>query len=477
MKSNLLPSIFKEMKLFRIIASVCIVTIISLTACDDTVSTLGSSLIDDNTSIVIDSSFTLSGKSKLNDDVQSRTSSQILGNLTAKEYGYFSSDFVAQFMPALNIDTTGTKITDIDSVRLVMFFTGGNLTGDSIVPMGLKVYPLKKDLPSPIFSNFDPKDYYDEADCWTKNTHIYTGNALYNDSLSNTATRTVAVTLPKQFALNFYQEYLNNPAIFETPQAFTKFFKGIYVKNTFGSGRVINFSETRINLYYKRHATVTKDGVERDTVYNIISTYMAVTPEVVSNNIIDMQISQQLLDRVNAGEPMIIAPAAYDVEMTFPTREIISSYRASAGELSVINTLTMSIPVEKVSNNYNINPPAHVLLVLSKDKKDFFANNKINDDKTSFLASYNEETQSYDFTGMRQYLLDMLSKESITADDYTFTITPVNIVTETSQGSYYQTGSTYVTGINPYVSGPAMCKLSLNNAKIKLTYSKQSIKN
>ena len=465
------------MKLLYILISACLATAVAMTSCDDTVTTLGSSLIEDNTSVVIDSSFTLSGRSKLNDDIQSRTSSQILGDLTAKEYGHFSSDFVAQFMPALKLDTAGTKITDIDSIRLMMFYTAGNFTGDSIVPMGLKVYPLKKELPSPIYSDFDPKDYYDENDCWTKNTHIYTGNALYNDSLSTSGSRSIAVKLPLEFAHNFYREYINNPSVFETPQAFTQFFKGLYVKNTFGSGRVINFNQTRINLYYKRHAKVTKDGVERDTVYNVISTYMAVTPEVVSNNIIDMQISSALTDRIQAGEPLIVAPAAYDIEMTFPTREIISSYRANAGEMSVINTLTLSIPVENISNSYNINPPTNVLLVLSKDKKSFFEDNKISDNVTSFLATYNEEDQTDDFTEMRQYILNMLAKESLTADDYTFTITPVNVITETSSGSYYQSGSTYITGINPYVSGPAMCKLSLDKAKIKLTYSKQSIKN
>ena len=76
---------------------------------------------------------------------------------------------------------------------------------------------------------------------------------------------------------------------------------------------------------------------------------------------------------------------------------------------------------------------------------------------------------------MRSYIIEMLSKDNITADDYTFTITPVNVVTETSQSGYYSQGQVYVTGINPYVSGPAMCRLRLNKAKIKFTYSKQSL--
>ena len=76
---------------------------------------------------------------------------------------------------------------------------------------------------------------------------------------------------------------------------------------------------------------------------------------------------------------------------------------------------------------------------------------------------------------MRQYIIDMLAKDEIKAEDYTFTLTPVDLVVESTQGSYYQQGQSYITGINPYVSGPAMCKLLLDDAKIKFTYSKQTV--
>lgn len=448
-----------------------------IASCDDTTTTLGTSLVDANTEIVIDSSFTISAQSILNNDIPSRTVTQLLGTLDAKEFGSFSSDFVTQFMPAMQLDTTGVTLADIDSIKLLMFFRPGAYTGDSIVPMGLKVYPLTRQLQAPIYSDFDPTGYYDPSTCWTPSGHIYTGNALYNDSVNSLSFRTVTVNLPIQFAKDFYSEYLNNPATFATPAAFARFFPGIYVKTSFGSGRVINFDETRINLFYRRHAKVTKDGVERDTIYNLASTYMAVTPEVVSNNIIRMQLSQTLTDKANNGEAILVAPAGYDVRMEFPAQEIIDKYRADAGDMSVINTLTMSIPVEKIQNNYNINPPANVLLVLTKDKTAFFNDGKLTDDKTSFLGTYNATTSTYEFTGLRPYIINLIDKTTITPDEYTFSLTPVSVTTETSQSSYYTSGATYITAICPYVEGPAMCRLNTEKIKIKFTYSKQSIKN
>ena len=75
---------------------------------------------------------------------------------------------------------------------------------------------------------------------------------------------------------------------------------------------------------------------------------------------------------------------------------------------------------------------------------------------------------------MRDYLLDMMEKDNITADDYTFSIIPVDLVTETSGDNYYGT-STSVTAINPYVTQPVMVNLDLKAAKVRLVYTKQSL--
>ena len=205
---------------------------------------------------------------------------------------------------------------------------------------------------------------------------------------------------------------------------------------------------------------------------------MAVTPEIISNNIINLELSSELKQMAsNADEPIIVAPAGYDVELTMPIPEIIHRYRTQGGEMSVINSLAISIPAKEIANKYNILPPKNVLLVLSKDKDDFYANNKITDDLTSFLATYDDVNQCYTFLNMRQYLLDMLAKDELKPEDYTFTLTPVNVTTESTSSSYYQQGTTFVTAITPYVAGPAMCKIDLKNAKIKFTYSKQIVNN
>lgn len=466
------------MKHLPVLAVAVLATTALFVACDDETTSIGSSLVNDKSEVIIDSSFVVTGSSYRDAAVQSRTLTQLLGSLNAKEFGNISSDFVTQFMPAARLDTAGVKVDDIDSVKMLMFFTKGDFTGDSLVPMGLKVYPLKKQLEIPIFSNFDPADYYDESNCWTTQSQIYTGNALYNDSVNNLAYRTISVKLPLEFGRKVYNQYINHPETFATPQAFAKFFPGLYVKNTFGQGRVTNITNTRINFYFTQHDTYTKDGEERDTTYNVARSYMAVTPEVITNNIISLSLSQDLTNRVAQGQTLLVSPTGYNARLTFPAQEILRSYRNNATDLSVINGLYMAIPVEEITNGYNIAPPANVLLLLSKDRETFFDQNKIADDKTSFLATYDATNHQYVFSGMRNYIVDLFNKETVTADDYTFDLVPVDVTYENSGNNYYYgSTTTYVSSIQPYVSGPAMCRLLLNDVKIKFTYSKQSINN
>ena len=135
--------------------------------------------------------------------------------------------------------------------------------------------------------------------------------------------------------------------------------------------------------------------------------------------------------------------------------------------------MTLEIPASTITNDYDIMPPANLLLVRKDKKDDFFADQQIYDNRTSFYATYNSTTKSYVFDSMRQYFLDMYDKETIEESDSEFILTAVSPVTETTQSGYTQ--QTVIMAIVPYVNTPAMAQLDLEKAKIKLTFSKQTM--
>lgn len=450
-------------KFFALLLITCL-----LFSCDEN-SSIGSSITQEEVEIIVDSSFTITGNTIYSDKIQSRTLTQLLGRINAQGYGDLTSDVVTQFMPAGVIDTSGVNVDDIDSIKLLLQIPNGGYIGDSIAPMGLKIYRLNKQLPSPIYSNFNPDGYYNKSELI--GSSVYSANALSaNDSIKKLPYRTIYIDLPLSLGKEFFNKYKENPEIYSTPSSFANYFPGIYITNSYGTGRIMKISNSQVKLYY--HKTIKMEGTDKDSTYQKVGNYFAVTPEIITNNNISYNISPQLKTMISNGDNLIIAPTGTNVEIKFPAQEIVDKYLNNKGDLSVINSLTMEIPVSKIKNNYNIAPPPYVLLIKKSQVDVFFANSEVTDNENSFYAVYNKEKNCYQFSDMRSYIINLTKKEEITEDDVQFVIIPVSVNTE-STSSY--SSSVFLSDIVPYVETPAMAKLLLDKTKIKFTFSKQTI--
>lgn len=445
---------------------------LAVSSCEDN-STIGGSVMQEQICIVVDSAYTVEGSVLSDQVIQSRTTTQLLGIIDAPEYGRFSSEFVTQFMPAVALNTEGVTADLIDSLRYVFSLPSGSYVGDSIVPMGLDIYPLTKQLPAPIYSDFDPEGYYDAS------TRL--ASTVYNASIMGLpdTLRYFTATLPRSLALKFYNEYITHPETYKTPEAFAQFFPGMYVRNSYGQGRVVRIPRSLLQLCYRKK-TQKSDG--SDTIIPCIGNYWAVTPEVVTNNNIRYTMAPSLRQRAAEGQQLIVAPTGFDLRLRFPGRELVDTYRGVKEKTKVINTLTFSIPADTIANTYGIGCPQSLLMVLTSKKKDFFANNTLPDDETSFIGTYNSATHTYNFTAMRGYIKWLLGKDTITDDDLEFTLTAVTVNYETGTTSdYYSlyyygqaTQSKVMISVVPYIDTPAMTRLDISCSKVTLTYTKQN---
>lgn len=439
--------------------------LIGMTACDQT-SNIGQSVVEETISIVIDSSFTVTGATHTNEAMMARTLTQMLGRIDVKDFGKIESEFVAQFMPTSSLITEG--IQSVDSILLVMRIPAGDFIGDSLVPMGMNVYPINRELPYPIFSNTPVEGYYDSS--LLLGSTPYSAGVVYNDTIAAMSYREVSVKLRRELAQHLYDSYLADSTLFNNPDAFTtEVFRGLAVRNSFGSGRVVRIAQTLLNLYFTRKFY--SEELQRDSIQHIWGSYFAVTPEVINNSHTVFEPAPRLLERVRNGEAIVASPAAYEVEMTFPTLSILNRYNSDKSYLSMVNGLSLSIPVESIDATGTVNPPEYLLMVLSKDKEDFFANNSLPDGVTSFYAAYNSSSHSYTFSDLTGYIIAMLEKDDITATDFTFTLVPVTVTMTTIGSGYYQQQT--VGSITPEATMVSGARLVLDKSKIKFTFSKQ----
>ncbi len=470
-------------KFFYVVLAVA--ALLSLYSCTD--ETIGVSITDSVSSIIEDSSFVITGHSVRNDRVQMRTSTKMLGSLNSDGYGSLTASAVTMWMPAMNIDTTGITAASIDSCRLKLRIPyRSGFTGDELAPMRLSVYALNKALPTPIYSDFDPTDYYDSDELlasepyspmsgWVEIAESYVSGTREVDTV-----RVISVPMPIELGQNLFNAYRSNPDKFSNPNTFADLFPGIYITNSYGSGHVINIKATQFDVYYHKHV-VLNDTTEVDSAR--CQSYLASTPEIISNNIIRFNIDDELTSMVEAGQALIVAPAGYEVQVHFPIQEIIDRYEQNIGDnQAIINTLSLELPVSVPETQYNIQPPGYLLMVKTSKKDQFINGDSLVNNKDSFYAVYDAASKKYTFSGLRSYILDIINNKGgiAAAEDMDFMITPVDVTTytyPTSYSSYYYSSAStsVVTKISPLVSRPAIVNLLLDKAKIRITYSSQIV--
>lgn len=457
---------------------------LALQSCEESVTQAGSSLVEDEVSIIEDSSFSVTGTSDPNNAVRSRTVLQLLGRLSAEGYGDFSSDIVCQYMPAANIDTFNTKASYVDSVKLLLTMYKGGFAGDSVVPMGVSVHRLTKQLPTELYSDFDPAGYYEETPMGTATySALLDGSPYAGTDSEGSQYKHIAVDLPKQFGVDLFNLYLDSPATLSSPQAFAQWFPGLYITTSFGSGRVVRISSNSIQVYYHSVFKINDTENPRDTTINYIGSYLGVTPEVYTNNNISYKMSPSLKSLADGGESVLVGPLGYDVEFKFPAREILRRYNEQAGGLAIVNSLSFSLPASEIENDYGIAPPPYILMVKKSEKSKFFSALNVNDNLSSFYASYNSTTGKYTFSSMLNYINGIIKKGEVTPEDEEFVICPVNISYYPSSSSNYysyyyygySTSTNTISSISPYVTEPVMAKLDFENAEIDFTFTKQSL--
>lgn len=468
--------------------------LLTITSCEDDISPIGSSLTNGEVTIVVDSLPTnINGSSEWVGDYDSRTITKLLGKLSVPEYGDLSCSFVTQFMSATAMHIPDSITTDsIDGMKLILKVLRGNLTGDSLSPQQLKVYRLPDQLPDTISSSFNPREYYSAMgkELIPYGTRSYTlSNISLNDSAFKKSTH-INIDIPfydqsgspTAFAKDLFKEYRDNNSMFGWPDKFNKWFPGIYIEQNFGNGCVGCITQVEGYLYWHHLKRVTvevdsnsvdyRDEIVRDSVCLLAS-----KPEVVSSNNITYIPSPVLTNMADEGKSVVTTPGGYVTNILFPIERLINRYEEEDAQLSVVAGLSMEIPARLINNDYGLVQAPSLLMVKKSERENFFIENRIPDNITSFTANFDNDTGTYKFEKLRNYFLsvmaDVKSGKQLTREDFEFTLIPVTVTSETVD--QYGTSTTYVLRCSRYMDTPTMTELDTENTIVNFAFSAQEL--
>ncbi len=461
-----------------------------ITSCDDTTDTIGGSLIPDNDKLVVSTdSFDVSSKTIPAGNVIPRTSTGYLGKMTDAETNtQVTANFMTQFHVLDNYQMTvadsitsrdASKNIIADSCEIRLFYKGSY--GDSLAQMKLTAYELNKPVEEGITyrSNFDPiANNYVRTNGGIAVNRSYTLTDLTEpDSVRKTSNyvKNINIKLNDQytdkegvvynnFGTYLMRKYQSNPTAFRNSYHFLhEICPGFYFKITDGEGSMAKIEQAQINIYYRAK----KGTSEKETFTKLVGTEEVLQLTNFSN---DQAKLQDLIKET--GHTYLKTPAGLFTQLTLPITDILTGH-----ENDTINSA--KIEVKRVNNNasstYNFGIPQNVLMLPADSVETFFAKTRLNDNKTSFLASYNTTKNSYIFNNISGLISFFKQAKSPRSENWgKVVLVPVELQT-TSTGS----GASQKTTVNMISNQMGLSSTKLlgntsagNGLRITVVYSK-----
>lgn len=436
-----------------------ILSIITLSSCDDTTDTLGMSISQATEHLTIQVSadeFNVASYSVPAGKVVSRSAKGFLGQLKDPETNtILTCNFMTQLrsmgkgiqFPSLdsivvkNLDPSKPKYQQVvvDSCDLSVFFP--SFYGDSLARIDIIAHelntPYEESWTDNLYTDFDPfkKNMIrtDEGSIhqqlsFSVANHSYTSTSI---SASNYVPN-VRISLNQPYTKDgvtynnigtYIMRKYYDPAtenLFDNQYDFIhQILPGFYLETVGGLGCVGQIDLTQINFFFK----AITDGAE-----NVCNSYMPGTDEVLQKTNFT-QDTQKLNNLINVDTCTFLkTPAAIYTELNIPVDEIMYAHADDT-----LSTARMFVP--RINNEsdseYSFNTPSTILLIPTDSVEAFFKSRKLADSRTYFLATYDSKTNGYTFNNISDLIEHMAKDHSQYIADETAAI---NTWLETEDG-------------------------------------------
>ena len=397
-------------------------------SCDDTTDEVGFSLTGTTDRLTVDyGTFGVSSETVKLDNVISRSSTGYLGKIKDPETGaYITGNFIGQLHTMENYEfpskdslvlTNGEIIAD--SCRLYVYYS--TFSGDSTVSMKCKFQELAKPLSESETYNVDFKptveNGYLRNNGLTKSTTYSLIDNSISDSLrwSNTY-RSFFIPLYGEYTdtngkkYNNYGSYILNK--YYEPGGANNFKNsynfihnicpGFYLENTGGIGCMANVSYTQLYVYFRY--------IEEKTVRNGMVIFGGTEEVIQKTNITqDENVIDKLKDE--GDHTYLKTPAGLYTQISLPVDKVFDGH-----ENDTLNTARIFITRENNSlatSSYTLPIPQTVLLLPTDSVENFFAKEKLADNRNSYIATYASSSNGYTFnniSGMMRTMKDAKTK-------------------------------------------------------------------
>lgn len=295
-------------------------------------------------------------------------------------------------------DTTAIAYGQIkcDSCELRIFIK--DYYGDANNPMKLEVYELSDKIlmeEDETYNTDIDLNKYVKATTPIASKVFTAADYIVSDADRNSSNynRNIRIVLPSSFGQEILEKGYANPDALKNSYRFIReVFPGFYFKISNGAGTMLTILVSTVNLYF--------NYCDKDDIKQIYqgATRFAATPEVIQST---RFTNGNINDLLNETEYTYLkTPAGICTEMTLPVSEIFNGHpndSVSRAEISLQR-------YNKEQDKYQLGTPSYLLMVRKQHMQEFFAQKKVNDNKTSFITTFDKTHNTYTFNNIARLL-------------------------------------------------------------------------
>ena len=434
------------MKLKFILLNIIIAAL--LTGCKDDLNSTGNGVLEEDEEIIVRlDTFDLKSSLESATHIISMPDSFLLGEIENK-YGDLKAEIITQFACPIGYDYPAG--TTMDSVCLSLLYT--SWVGDGNAPMAFRAYELDKttlNYNAVYYSDIDVNKYCSPT---SLNTELLDNPRVLLPNNPDTIidnVRLVEFKMTDAFANKFF-----NIRSFDSQEAFSQAFKGLYITPVFGSSNILNINMLSVTVYFHFVRTYTDiDGVEhKDTIQDSKAFYAnSEVQEVNRFTILNKDQMTQDLKKESDSLNFIVAPAGIYTQIQFPMQHMKSVIETKLnGKRAYVNKAQLKVNVlydptkadsKKTRDDWSA-PASHMLLLRDTIVDTYFSDRSIlltTDDailSELYTGKNSDGTNYYYYSFDMSYLLTAKLRKASQPDTLKMTMVPVEVEYTSYNSSY-----------------------------------------
>ncbi len=451
-------------------------------ACDDDLSSVGLEIQPDGDKISVRTdtvSFTSS--TQIVDAIFIKSDMAYLGSYDDPLYGNVKYGYLCNFYTSPdNVFADEVIDNKIDSVTLSILYHGfedEGFVGDSLAPMEATVRKVMEPLSKKnYYSDIDPiKEGYISKDAPALANAIYTARDLNVPDSVYLLTETVNGKKVKVFSSHvtfkfpdttlgekIYNEWKRpgGKETFKDLDKFFKFFPGVYIESTYGSGNVLKIRRTLLEVHYRTHIKRNTSGKVDSLVTR--SALFSTAAESTQLNIIEKNSNREKLQELvsDTEYTYLKTPAGVITQLEIPLQDIVNKI---GDDDRIFNNVNLTL--ETAEQPAGEDMPSAIMLIHPDSAKTFFEEarnpNSVGNGYCYFATRALSSSYKYDFGNISTLIQNSIKNST---EPLKLLVVPVQFITDAS-GSPYAT-TNYFT--------PSGAKLKRENLKLHITTTKSN---